>query len=79
VARLAKDHGLAGRFQYFTGEPPAENLISSSEWAALARAEADLGSFATDPRWQRLPDVPQGRVWTDDYVDILSVIHWPWR
>ncbi len=79
VARLAADRGLVGRFQFFPGEPPADSLISPSEWAVLARDEADLGSLATDARWQPLPLLMKGRVWTDDYVDILSVIRWPWK
>lgn len=79
VARLAADRGLVGRFQFFPGEPPSESLISPSEWAVLARDEADLGSLATNARWQPLPKLAEGRVWTDDYVDILSVIRWPWR
>jgi hypothetical protein len=79
VARLAADRGLAGRWQFFPGAPPETNLISPSEWAVLARDEADLGSLATDPRWQRFPTLPEGGVWTDDYVDILSVIRWPWK
>jgi hypothetical protein len=79
VAPLAADRGFAGRFQFFPGEPPAESLISPSEWEVLARDEADLGSLAMDVRWHPLPTLPEGRVWTDDYVDILSVIRSPWR
>jgi hypothetical protein len=79
VARLAGDRGLVGRFQFFPGAPPADSLISASEWAVLARDEADLGFLATDARWERFPVLMKGRVWTDDYVNILSVIRWPWR
>ncbi|GAB2177525.1 spermidine synthase [Dongia sp. agr-C8] len=79
VARLAADRNLVGRFQFFPGASPADSLISPSEWAVLARDESDLGSLATDARWQRFPVLMKGRVWTDDYVDILSVIRWPWR
>jgi len=79
VTRLAAAAGLAGRWQFFPGEAPESKLISSSEWAVLARSESDLGALAADPRWQPLPSVAEGRVWTDDYVDILSVIRWQWR
>jgi hypothetical protein len=79
VARLAADRGLSGRWQFFLGEPPESDLISNSEWAVLARSASDLGTLARDPRWQPMPPVTKGRVWSDDYVDILSVIHWPWR
>lgn len=79
VARLAVDRRLVGRWQFFPGEPPENSLISPSEWAVLARGEADLGLLATDPRWRKLPPLTKGRVWSDDYVDILSVIRWPWN
>ncbi len=79
VARLAADRGLSGRSQFFPGQEPAEALISSSEWAVVARNESDLGALAADARWRPFSDTPGMPVWTDDYVDILSVIHWPWR
>jgi hypothetical protein len=79
VARLATDRHLAGRAQFFPGQEPAEAEISSSEWAVLARNESDLGALASDPRWEVLSDATDARVWTDDYVNILSVIAWPWR
>jgi hypothetical protein len=79
VADLAADQGLMGRFQLFAGQPPEESLISSSEWALLARSENDLAAVAVDPRWQTLPRASGSRVWSDDYVDILSVIRWPWE
>jgi hypothetical protein len=78
VARLAVDRGLTGRWQFFPGDSAPDSLISPSEWAVLARAEADLGPLASDPRWQAFPDASATRVWTDDYVNILSVILWPW-
>jgi hypothetical protein len=79
VARLATDGRLIGRVQFFPGQGAPEDLISQSEWAVLARDESDLGALAADPRWQPFPDASGTKVWTDDYVDILSVIRWPWR
>jgi hypothetical protein len=79
VARLAADRGLVGRWQFFPGEPDPAAQISPSEWAVLARSEADFGPLAADPRWKPFPDASSTRVWTDDYVNILSVILWPWR
>jgi hypothetical protein len=79
VARLARDRSLVGRWQFFPGREPAEALISPSEWAVLARAESDLGALAGDSRWRPFPDASGTQVWTDDYVNILSVILWPWR
>jgi hypothetical protein len=79
VARLAADRGLVGRWQFFPGLSDPAAQISPSEWAVLARAETDLGPLTTDPRWQPFPDAAETRVWTDDYVNILSVILWPWQ
>jgi hypothetical protein len=79
VARLAQDRSLVGRWQFFPGQEPAEALISPSEWAVLARAESDLGALAGDSRWRPFPDASGTQVWTDDYVNILSAIAWPWR
>jgi hypothetical protein len=79
VARLATDRGLIGRAQFFPGQEPAEALISPSEWAVLARNESDLGALAVDARWQSFPDASGMQVWTDDYVNILSVIRRSWQ
>lgn len=79
VARLAQDRGLAGRGQFFPGDTDPKSLISNSQWAVLARSEADLGRLSGDPRWQPFPEAADARVWTDDYVNILAAILWPWR
>jgi hypothetical protein len=46
-----------------------------SVWAVLARAPADAGQLARDPRWQPAPRVGR-RPWTDDYSNILAVLRW---
>ena len=80
VARLVEDRGLTGRWQQYPGLAEG-TLISSSEWAIVARQDADLGSMATDPRWQSFPPSPSdARAWTDDYVNVLSALRWrAWR
>jgi hypothetical protein len=77
VAQLAAARNLVGRWQFFPGQPPERDLISPSEWAVLVRQESDLGPLASDSRWRPLPPASGQSVWTDDYVDILSVIRWP--
>jgi hypothetical protein len=78
LAELALDRGLAARWQFhIPGNASAEAMQTASEWAVFARAPADLDGLAQDPRWLALPAAPAQRVWTDDYVDILSVIRWP--
>jgi len=39
----------------------------------IGRRQDDLGALATDPRWEPLR-AHAGRVWTDDFSDILSVL-----
>jgi hypothetical protein len=78
LARLAADRGLAARWQFHVpADTPAEAGQTPSQWAVFARTDADLLSLASDARWLRLPDAAGRRVWTDDYVDILSVLRRP--
>ena len=73
VAGLARDRRLAVRGQFYRGG--VKNMIrTSSEWVALARTEADLGSLATDRRWTTLEPEPGTRIWSDDFSDVLSVL-----
>ena len=47
--------------------------ITPSRWALVARQASDLGSTATDGRWQPL-DRFTGPVWTDDYSNVFQVL-----
>jgi hypothetical protein len=82
MARQAQDSGLVMRICYDLQVDPAEKRAGKQEsiWAVMAATERDLGSLASDPRW-RLPALrPDSRVWTDDYSDLASYLHWiPWR
>ena len=77
VASLAKDAGL---FALMEDHEPDEkvdgDLAYPSEWVALARQPADLGSLVTDSRWKELPSRVGYRPWTDDYSNVFSVIRW---
>jgi hypothetical protein len=48
---------------------------SGSHWLALAGTPSDLGPLGTDPRWQPCR-VGSGRVWTDDYANVVGAIDW---
>jgi len=49
---------------------------SASTWVVLASRPQNLASFAGDPAW-RVIEVPrETRLWTDDYSNLLSIIHW---
>jgi hypothetical protein len=63
------------RWQSYAPEQSGPGL-GQSEWAILARHDADLGVIASDPRWQILPVFPGQRIWTDDYANILALIRW---
>ena len=74
VAAIAPKAGLIAYTRAFA--PPKESDLtaaSPSQWVALARAPADLGPLAADPRWKRLA-VPKTKAWTDDFSNILSAL-----
>lgn len=48
---------------------------SASTWVVLASSRDNLASFAGNPAWRELESDPDARVWTDDYSNLLSVIH----
>jgi SAM-dependent methyltransferase len=70
VAALARDRGLVAR-RGLSSEPGFLN--STSEWAVVARSEADLGTMAADAFWTPVRN-PRGiAVWTDDFSSVFSV------
>ncbi len=71
LGRLALNHGLTARWQRHIATHPGG---FSSEWMVMARSAADLGSLATDPRWQTPAIPPSTPLWTDDFSNILSVL-----
>jgi hypothetical protein len=70
VAALARERGLAARVGR---SAPSGFLQSASEWAVVARSEADLGTMAVDSFWRPVRN-PEGIApWTDDFSSLLSV------
>jgi len=69
-----RELGLVGRSQ-LQQETSYEQGEFASHWAVLARSEAALGALAADKRWDPLRP-GGGRVWTDDFSNIWSVIYW---
>lgn len=75
VANLAKDAGLVGRINRDKrGDETNIILASSAEVIVLARQDRDLGTLASDNRWRALKPRDGERLWSDDYVNILSVL-----
>ncbi len=74
VARLAREHGLAGVSQLDRRAPDWPASRSESHWVALARQPGDLGSLAADSRWTPLSAARSAPLWTDDFSNILSAL-----
>jgi len=49
---------------------------SPSHWVIMARHKNALSRFLSDPRWSPLDAVKNSDLWTDDYSNILQVVHW---
>jgi hypothetical protein len=47
-----------------------------SRWVVMARRQAILTEFLSDPRWKPLTGRSTADLWTDDYSNILRVINW---
>jgi hypothetical protein len=79
VARAAVAQGLATRSLWFDpGENPKGLVKTPSRWIALAKSESRLGAvLAATPAgaqgWTPLATKP-GRVWTDDYANLLAAL-----
>jgi hypothetical protein len=81
LARLAEDAGMVAfarreRFGIDLDESDIEAGRLPSHWVVLADQEQDLVALPRDQRWHRLSSPPDTRVWTDDYVNLLSIIRW---
>ena len=48
----------------------------ASTWVVMARSREDLGSLATKPNWQVVPENARIKVWRDDYSNLLQVLRW---
>jgi hypothetical protein len=76
LGTLARAHGLVVVEQMQpTSHAEEEAGKSASDWVIMARSEADLGMLASDPRWRKPSISNETPFWTDDFSNILSVIH----
>jgi len=73
LARTATDLGLTARIQRYGGHVAQDPGGTPSDGVILARHPDALGDLAGDPRWQAL-ESDDGRLWTDDYADLLSIL-----
>ncbi len=76
ISRTATELGLTGRVAH---KPPIDGdryASMGSHWVILARHQETIERLALDQIWQPLPADDGGRVWTDDYSNILETIRW---
>lgn len=78
VSALAKElklHGLVGvkRPKPKNGDPESVRHKSASRVAVLARSPEDISALSDLEGWKALPE-KTGKVWTDDYSDVLGVL-----
>jgi SAM-dependent methyltransferase len=81
VAALARDAGLVCLVQEDTDvdEADAEAGKSPSQWAVVARHTGDVAPLTAAQRWFPETGTDSGRVWTDDYSSVVSVLNWSLR
>jgi hypothetical protein len=75
VATLAASAGLAAVQQIDRPAPDMPEGKSGSHWIVMARKASDLAPLTADPRWSALAARPGTPLWTDDFSNILSVLH----
>jgi len=49
---------------------------NASRWILLTRDQASMKRFTKESRWRRLDGNLGGDLWTDEFSDILKVLHW---
>jgi hypothetical protein len=76
IAALAADRHLAGLYQENFDLTPVDFRAGKlgSQWAVLARSDADLVALVRSKRWVPLDSFRRVTAWTDDYSNILSIL-----
>jgi hypothetical protein len=84
LGNIAQSLGLSCYTEFDLATPessqasPYPEYKLASQYAVMAREDADLGSVPDDPRWQPCassPD-PEESAWTDDFSNLLSTFNW---
>jgi hypothetical protein len=78
VAELVRDSGLEAlvNSHHVADSTQDKEYEYGSDWVVLARRRENFGPLTADPAWKPLAMNPAGRVWTDDYSNLFSVIRW---
>ena len=77
VARIVAQAGYAalGGFRDEI-DPDTDSAGSPSHWVLLTRHQATLDGLSLGEVWQPLETPAAGRVWSDDFSNLLEVIRW---
>lgn len=76
LARLAADAKIDAYIQEFSSPDPNDDTIAETTWVAMARPGPGSAQIAEYKHWKRLEPPKGGRVWTDAYSNILSIMKW---
>ncbi len=74
VARAAGALGLAAAYRGDRAEG-ARGSRTPSQWLVIARSPEQLQPLLARSGWS-IPEISAGRVWTDNYSNVLSVVKW---
>ena len=77
LGSLIADRALVGLAQMHVVTQPDAAGRSSSEWLLATRRRDRWGPLSSDPRWAPTVATSGGRVWTDQYSDVVSVLKSP--
>lgn len=76
--RLAQTLRLSGYLRddsSVTSDEQSEGKLPS-RWIVLAHAKQDLTPYISAADWQPLDGRLAGELWTDDFTNVLKVLHW---
>lgn len=79
VARIVEQAGYAAQVAYREKDeidPDTDPAGSASHWVLITRHQATLDGLALGEVWHPLATPPAGRVWSDDFSNLLEVIRW---
>jgi hypothetical protein len=78
LGELAHDAGLASivRDDLNINADEKNRGKFASTWVLMARQRSDFASLASHPNWHDIQIPSGGRLWTDDYSSLISIIRW---
>jgi spermidine synthase len=76
LGRLARNNGLTALERAEALPESALALgLCPSDWVVMARDPSDLGALIADRKWRAPAVASSTPLWTDDFSDLIGVIH----